>query len=151
VVRRPEGPIQVADRFLSTRAAEEPRRAGKSATQLQSVRSSSGRRCRAISKALGSKFIRDAASTCRHQSGTAKMRHDAMSVLDGSLDVHGDHLRIADGSIMPPIVAGNTMAAFHWRVPNRDSEDRSLSLKTATIFGVGHRTYPQSWPNWNSH
>jgi choline dehydrogenase len=32
-------------------------------------------------------------------------------VVDGSLKVHGiDHLRIADGSIMPRIVTGNTMA-----------------------------------------
>jgi choline dehydrogenase len=57
-------------------------------------------------------FIRDAASTYWHQTCTAKMGHDAMSVVDGSLKVHGiDHLRIADGSIMPRIVTGNTMAA----------------------------------------
>jgi choline dehydrogenase-like flavoprotein len=57
-------------------------------------------------------FIRDAASSYYHQSCTAKMGHDAMSVVDGSLKVHGiDNLRIADGSIMPRIVTGNTMAA----------------------------------------
>jgi choline dehydrogenase len=57
-------------------------------------------------------FIRDAASTYWHQTCTAKMGHDAMSVVDGSLKVRGiDHLRIADGSIMPRIVTGNTMAA----------------------------------------
>jgi choline dehydrogenase len=57
-------------------------------------------------------FIRDAASTYWHQTCTAKMGHDAMSVVDGSLRVHGiDHLRIADGSIMPRITTGNTMAA----------------------------------------
>ncbi|HWN79383.1 MAG TPA: GMC oxidoreductase [Bradyrhizobium sp.] len=56
-------------------------------------------------------FIRDAASTYWHQTCTAKMGHDAMSVVDGSLKVHGiDHLRIADGSIMPRITTGNTMA-----------------------------------------
>ena len=34
-----------------------------------------------------------------------------MSVVDGSLKVHGiDNLRIADGSIMPRITTGNTMA-----------------------------------------
>jgi choline dehydrogenase len=39
------------------------------------------------------------------------MGHDAMSVVDGSLKVHGfDNLRIADGSIMPRITTGNTMA-----------------------------------------
>ena len=34
-----------------------------------------------------------------------------MSVVDGSLKVYGiDGLRIADGSIMPRITSGNTMA-----------------------------------------
>jgi choline dehydrogenase len=56
-------------------------------------------------------FIRDAAISYRHQTCTAKMGHDAMSVVDGSLKVHGiDNLRIADGSIMPRVTTGNTMA-----------------------------------------
>jgi len=56
-------------------------------------------------------FIRDAASTYWHQSGTAKMGQDAMSVVDGSLNVYGiEHLRIADASIMPRVTTGNTMA-----------------------------------------
>jgi len=56
-------------------------------------------------------FIRDAASTYWHQTCTAKMGYDAMSVVDGSLKVHGiDNLRIADGSIMPRVTTGNTMA-----------------------------------------
>jgi choline dehydrogenase len=34
-----------------------------------------------------------------------------MSMVDGSLKVHGiDNLRIADGSIMPRVTTGNTMA-----------------------------------------
>jgi choline dehydrogenase len=57
------------------------------------------------------KFIRDAASSYWHQTCTAKMGHDAMSVVDGSLKVYGiDNLRIADGSIMPRVTTGNTMA-----------------------------------------
>jgi choline dehydrogenase len=56
-------------------------------------------------------YIRDAVSTYWHQTCTAKMGHDAMSVVDNSLKVHGiEHLRIADGSIMPRITTGNTMA-----------------------------------------
>ena len=56
-------------------------------------------------------FIRDAASTYWHQTCTAKMGHDEMSVVDGYLKVHDiGHLRIADGSIMPRITTGNTMA-----------------------------------------
>jgi choline dehydrogenase len=56
-------------------------------------------------------FIRDAASTYWHQSGTAKMGRDLMSVVDGELKVYGiERLRIADGSIMPRVTTGNTMA-----------------------------------------
>jgi choline dehydrogenase len=46
-----------------------------------------------------------------HQTGTAKMGQGAMSVVDATLKVHGiEHLRIADGSIMPRVTTGNTMA-----------------------------------------
>jgi choline dehydrogenase len=56
-------------------------------------------------------FIRDAANTYHHQTCTAKMGRDAMSVVDNHLKVYGiDRLRIADGSIMPRVPAGNTMA-----------------------------------------
>jgi choline dehydrogenase len=57
------------------------------------------------------RFVRDAASTYWHQTCTAKMGQDAMSVVDGTLKVYGiEHLRIADGSIMPRVTTGNTMA-----------------------------------------
>jgi len=56
-------------------------------------------------------FIRDAASTYYHQTCTAKMGRDAMSVVDNQLKVYGiDNLRIADGSVMPRVTTGNTMA-----------------------------------------
>jgi choline dehydrogenase len=56
-------------------------------------------------------FIRDAATTFSHETCTAKMGRDSMSVVDSYLKVYGiDHLRIADGSIMPRVTAGNTMA-----------------------------------------
>jgi len=56
-------------------------------------------------------FIRDAASTYHHQTCTAKMGRDAMSVVDGQLKAYGiENLRIADGSIMPRVTTGNTMA-----------------------------------------
>ena len=36
---------------------------------------------------------------------------DSMSVVDGNLKVYGiENLRIADGSIMPRVTTGNTMA-----------------------------------------
>lgn len=56
-------------------------------------------------------FIRRSAVTYWHQSCTAKMGRDSMSVVDNQLKVYGiDSLRIADSSIMPRITTGNTMA-----------------------------------------
>jgi choline dehydrogenase len=56
-------------------------------------------------------FVRDAAMSYWHQTCTAKMGRDAMSVVDAQLKVYGvEHLRIADGSIMPRVTTGNTMA-----------------------------------------
>jgi choline dehydrogenase len=56
-------------------------------------------------------FVRDAATTYWHETCTAKMGRDEMSVVDGRLKVYGvDNLRISDGSIMPRITTANTMA-----------------------------------------
>ena len=57
-------------------------------------------------------FIRDEVNTYHHQTCTAKMGRDSLSVVDAHLKVYGiDNLRIADGSIMPRVMTGNTMAA----------------------------------------
>jgi choline dehydrogenase-like flavoprotein len=56
-------------------------------------------------------FVRDAVMSYFHETCTAKMGRDSMSVVDGSLKVYGiENLRIADGSIMPRVTTGNTMA-----------------------------------------
>ena len=56
-------------------------------------------------------FVRDAGTSFWHQTCTAKMGRDPMSVVDGNLKVYGiENLRIADGSIMPRVTTGNTMA-----------------------------------------
>lgn len=56
-------------------------------------------------------YIRDSAVTYWHQACTAKMGQDAMSVVNGNLQVYGvERLRIADASIMPDVPSGNTMA-----------------------------------------
>jgi len=56
-------------------------------------------------------FFRDGLVTCHHQSGTARMGRDPMSVVDGRLRVHGvEGLRIADASVLPRVTSGNTMA-----------------------------------------
>jgi len=56
-------------------------------------------------------YIRDTAFSFWHQTSTAQMGRHAMVVVDGFLKVYGvDNLRIADGSIMPRVTTGNTMA-----------------------------------------
>ena len=56
-------------------------------------------------------YIRDTAFSFWHQTSTAKMGRHGMCVVDGYLKVYGvDNLRIADGSIMPRVTTGNTMA-----------------------------------------
>jgi choline dehydrogenase len=56
-------------------------------------------------------FIRDGVTTIWHQSCTAKMGQDEMSVVDSRLKVYGvNRLRIADASVMPRVPLANTMA-----------------------------------------
>lgn len=56
-------------------------------------------------------YLRNAVTTYWHESGTAKMGRDTMSVVDGHLKVYGiESLRVADASIMPRITSANTMA-----------------------------------------
>ena len=57
-------------------------------------------------------WIRATAETAFHPVGTCKMGQDPMAVVDERLRVRGvEGLRIADGSIMPTLVSGNTNAA----------------------------------------
>lgn len=57
-------------------------------------------------------WIRGNAQTAYHPVATCKMGVDEMAVVDPRLKVHGlDGLRIADGSIMPTLMSGNTNAA----------------------------------------
>lgn len=56
-------------------------------------------------------WARDNTASIYHPTGTCKMGQDVGAVVDARLRVHGiDGLRVADCSIMPEIVSGNTNA-----------------------------------------
>ena len=57
-------------------------------------------------------YIRETGDPVHHLCGSCKMGGDDDAVVDARLRVHGiDGLRVADASIMPKIVSGNTHAA----------------------------------------
>jgi choline dehydrogenase len=56
-------------------------------------------------------YIRDGAFSFWHQTSTARMGRHELCVVDSDLRVYGvDNLHVADGSIMPRVTTGNTMA-----------------------------------------
>jgi choline dehydrogenase len=57
-------------------------------------------------------FARRNGGTVFHPTSTCKMGNDPLAVVDAALRVRGiDRLRVADASIMPTVVSGNTNAA----------------------------------------
>jgi choline dehydrogenase len=57
-------------------------------------------------------YAKQYGGTIFHPTSTCKMGHDPMAVVDDQLRVHGlQGLRVADASIMPTVVSGNTNAA----------------------------------------
>ena len=58
------------------------------------------------------KFLKATALSVYHPVGTCKMGLDSTSVVDPELRVHGvEGLRVADASILPQLISGNTN---HW-------------------------------------
>jgi choline dehydrogenase len=56
-------------------------------------------------------YIREYGSTIFHPTSTCRMGQDEMAVVDERLRVRGiDALRVADASVMPTVVSGNTNA-----------------------------------------
>ena len=57
-------------------------------------------------------YARRRGGTVYHPTSTCKMGSDPLAVVDAGLRVHGvEGLRVADASIMPTVVSGNTNAA----------------------------------------
>ena len=57
-------------------------------------------------------LVREATGNFSHQACTAKMGTDALSVVNADLKVYGvENLRVADASVLPRTMTGNTMAA----------------------------------------
>jgi choline dehydrogenase-like flavoprotein len=57
-------------------------------------------------------YIRRASATVHHPCGSCRMGPDANAVVDAQLRVHGiEQLRVADASVFPSVVGGNTNAA----------------------------------------
>jgi choline dehydrogenase len=59
-------------------------------------------------------YLRTALQTYHHPVGTCRIGEDDTAVLDTELRVRGiSGLRVADASVMPSIVSGNTMASVY--------------------------------------
>ena len=57
-------------------------------------------------------IVREGTGNFSHQACTAKIGSDALSVVSADLKVYGvENLRVADGSVLPRTMTGNTMAA----------------------------------------
>lgn len=80
-------------------------------------------------------FIRRRAETIYHPVGTCKMGHDPLAVVDDRLRVHGlDSLRVADASIMPTLIGGNTNAPI--MVIGEKAAELILAEKCEALFQI---------------
>jgi choline dehydrogenase len=84
------------------------------------------------------KYVQRTASTYFHPVSTCKIGTNATSVVDTELKVHGiENLRIADGSIIPSIVSGNTNAAV-LAIAERAASLLNTELTAPQVAPDGH-------------
>jgi choline dehydrogenase len=114
---KPDDPIQIDSQILSDPAdLTALRRCVELAREIGNAQALRGFAKRevmptALTATAMDDFIRNGVTTIWHQSCTAKMGQDNMSVVDSRLKVYGiDRLRIADASVMPRVPLANTMA-----------------------------------------
>lgn len=91
-------------------------------------------------------YIRAHADSVYHPVGTCKMGTDAMAVVDPTLRVHGvDGLRVADASIMPTLVGGNTNAPAIM-IGEKAADLILASRHTPTVDALNLKTVAQAAP-----
>jgi choline dehydrogenase len=77
-------------------------------------------------------YVRRVASTYFHPVGTCRMGADERAVVDHRLKLRGlSNLRVADASVMPEIVSGNTNAPammIGWRAAEFALEDAGIPV-----------------------
>ena len=79
-------------------------------------------------------FIRDSLGTAQHPVGTCRMGGDMASVVDPQLRVRGvDNLVVADASVMPTLIAGNTHAPVVMIAEKASDLIRGRSLPAAAL------------------
>jgi choline dehydrogenase len=84
-------------------------------------------------------YIRRAASTVHHPCGSCRMGTDGDAVVDPQLRVHGiEGLRVADASIFPSVVGGNTNAAIVMIAEKAADMIRGIAAPAPIDVPLGH-------------
>jgi len=88
-------------------------------------------------------FVRSHVATTYHPVGTCKMgpASDTLAVVDAQLRVHGlQGLRVADASVMPNIIGGNTSA------PSMMIGERAADFMLRSAAGAARTTGREAQP-----